>query len=67
MQWLQPAVQGAIPEARGVHTATVVGDQLVLFGGSAEFNPGMNQCLKYFNDLHFMSTGRRVICLHMSC
>ena len=58
MQWLQPAVQGTRPAARGVHSATVVGDQLVVFGGSAEFNPGMNQCLKYFNDVHTVPTSK---------
>ncbi len=55
-QWLQPTVQGATPEGRGVHTVTVVGDQLVMYGGSSDFRD--MQCHKFYNDLHMISTGK---------
>ena len=56
--WLQPSIQGDVPEARGVHTAVVVGDNLVLFGGSGNFNSESMQCNSYYNDVHTIKTGK---------
>lgn len=55
-QWLQPTVEGDVPEGRGVHTLTVVGDQLVLYGGSSDFRD--MQCHKFYNDVHVMATSK---------
>ena len=60
MQWLQPTVQGTVPEGRGVHTVTVVGDQLVMYGGSSDFRD--MQCHKFYNDLHTVHTGECCEC-----
>ena len=54
-QWLQPTVEGSTPEGRGVHTVSVVGNQLVLYGGSSDFRD--MQCHKFYNDLHTIHTG----------
>ena len=54
-QWLQPTVEGTTPEGRGVHTVTVVGDQLIMYGGSSDFKD--MQCHKFYNDLHTIHSG----------
>ena len=56
-EWMQPKVTGAVPASRGVHTCSVVGDYLVLFGGSAKFDPESRQCEEYFSDTHYIHTG----------
>lgn len=56
-QWFQPKVTGDIPEGRGQHSAAVVGDKLVLFGGSSQFNPEMMGCNKFYGDTYVLSTG----------
>ncbi|XP_013407938.1 kelch domain-containing protein 1 [Lingula anatina] len=56
MEWMQPTVQGELPSGRGVHTSVVVDDQLVLFGGSSDFNPETMQCQKYHNEVYTTRT-----------
>lgn len=56
-EWMQPVMQGKIPPARGVHTATVVGDQLLLYGGSSDFDEETMQCQQYYNDCFIIPTG----------
>ena len=54
-QWLQPTVSGSVPDGRGVHTVTVVGENLVLFGGSSDFSN--MQCHKFYNDIYTLKIG----------
>merc|ERR1711976_814647 len=51
-EWLQPALEGDIPPARGSHTATVVGDQLLVFGGSSDFSREIMQCTTFHSTIH---------------
>lgn len=53
-EWLQPSVCGDKPSARGVHTATLVGNQFVLYGGSSKFDEEAMQCQQYFGDIHLI-------------
>ena len=39
------------PEPRGFHTAVVVGNSMVVFGGSTDFSPSLNAATRYFGDL----------------
>lgn len=57
-EWLQPAVQGDIPSGRGLHSAVVAGNQLVVFGGSANIDPETNQCTDIFSDTYLVKTGK---------
>lgn len=56
-EWLQPTVQGDIPEARGQHSVVVAGDKLVLYGGSALFSPETMMCQKFYGDSYVLSIG----------
>ena len=56
-QWLQPSIEGDLPCGRGLHTATVVGDSLLLYGGSSDFDPETNQCQTFHGDAYSMKTG----------
>ncbi|XP_053389777.1 rab9 effector protein with kelch motifs-like [Mercenaria mercenaria] len=53
-EWLQPNVSGDIPEARGQHSVAVVGDQLVLYGGSSEINQEIMICQKFHGDTYVL-------------
>lgn len=55
-QWLQPELLGSPPGGRGLHTATVVGDRLVVYGGSSQFNRETMQCGVHHNDLYLLPT-----------
>lgn len=54
-EWLQPSTSGSIPHGRGVHTATLVGDQLVLYGGSSDFDGETMQCQEYHGDVYLIA------------
>lgn len=56
-EWLQPSTSGSIPPGRGVHTATLVGDQLVLYGGSSDFDGETMQCQEYHGDVYLIAKG----------
>lgn len=56
-EWLQPSVCGKKPAARGVHTATLVGNQFVLYGGSSDFDEETMQCQEYYGDVHLINKG----------
>jgi len=47
--WSQPISSGTRPAARSFHSATVVGNYMVIFGGLARDN-------KHFNDIHLFDT-----------
>lgn len=53
-EWLQPLSSGDKPSARGVHTATLVGDQFILYGGSSDFYEETMQCQEYYGDVHLI-------------
>jgi len=53
-EWLQPSASGSKPAARGVHTATLVGNQFVLYGGSSDFDGETMQCQEYYGDVHLI-------------
>ncbi|CAG2233844.1 unnamed protein product [Mytilus edulis] len=55
MEWLQPKANGDLPKGRGQHSAGVVDDKLVLFGGTTDFNPEIMQCQTFFNDTYVAS------------
>ena len=59
-EWLQPSTSGSIPHGRGVHTATLVGDQLVLYGGSSDFDGETMQCQEYHGDVYLIAKG--IVC-----
>lgn len=54
-EWLQPSTSGNKPSGRGVHTATLVGDQFVLYGGSSDFDGKAMQCQEYYGDVHLIA------------
>lgn len=60
-EWLQPSVSGSKPAARGVHTATLVGNQFVLYGGSSDFDEETMQCQEYYGDVHLIDKGKLLI------
>lgn len=57
MEWLQPEVLGDLPSPRGLHTTTLVGDRLLVFGGSSSFNTETMSCGDFHNDMYSISTG----------
>ena len=59
-EWLQPSLSGNKPPARGVHTATLVGDQFILYGGSSDFDQETMQCQEYYGDVHLIEKGEFV-------
>ncbi|KAH3781796.1 kelch domain-containing protein 1-like isoform X2 [Dreissena polymorpha] len=56
-QWLQPGVGGDVPAARGQHSVAVVRDNLVVFGGSSDYDPQTMSCQKLFSDTYTILTG----------
>jgi len=42
---------------RGAHTVVAADSQVVLYGGSAEFQRNVGHCTRYFNDVYVMKTG----------
>ena len=60
-EWLQPLSSGDKPSARGVHTATLVGDQFILYGGSSDFDEETMQCQEYYGDVHLIGKGKFVL------
>lgn len=53
-EWMQPAVSGDLPKPRGQHCVAVVGDQLVLYGGSSDFSAEVMACQKFYNDTYVL-------------
>lgn len=60
-EWLQPLTSGDKPAGRGVHTATLVGDQFILYGGSSDFDGQTMQCQEYYGDVHLIEKGKFVL------
>ncbi|XP_048583338.1 rho GTPase-activating protein gacHH isoform X2 [Nematostella vectensis] len=57
-EWLQPSVSGALPAPRGVHTMSALCGNLVVFGGSSEFDESTMQCQQYHNDTFLLSADK---------
>lgn len=57
-QWLQPTVEGDLLTPRGVHTAAVVKNRLVVFGGSRDFDAETMQCETYLGDTYALDVGK---------
>ena len=57
-EWMQPKVQGDMPESRGQHCVAVVGEQLVLYGGSSHFSPETMMCSKLYGDTFVLQKGK---------
>ncbi|XP_077989596.1 kelch domain-containing protein 1-like [Glandiceps talaboti] len=55
-EWLQPTIKGSVPPSCGVHTATVVGQHFVIFGGSSDFDSATMQCREYYKDVYMCKT-----------
>jgi len=55
MMWLSTGVEG-FAGPRGFHAAAVVGKNFYIFGGSADFDPLLQENKKYLNDLRSMDT-----------
>ncbi|KAL8577885.1 hypothetical protein ACOMHN_018690 [Nucella lapillus] len=55
-QWLQPRLDGAALTGRGQHVAVVVGETLVVFGGTGEFCADTMQCRRFFTETLIIST-----------
>nr|PUA88465.1 putative kelch repeat protein [Toxoplasma gondii TgCATBr9]CEL72511.1 TPA: kelch motif domain-containing protein [Toxoplasma gondii VEG] len=51
-RWARPLIEGALPPARGGHTATLVYDRLFVFGGHRY--GGAKEGFVYYNDLHVL-------------
>ena len=49
-----------------MHTATLVGDQLVLYGGSLDFDEETMQCQEYCGDVHVIGKGKFVLLVHLA-
>lgn len=52
-QWLQPSLQNEseAPPAVGLHNMVIVGDNVVIFGGTSTLDPATGTCTKFFNDV----------------
>ena len=44
-----------------MHTATLVGDQFILYGGSSDFDEETMQCQEYYGDVHLIGKGKFVL------
>ncbi|XP_060569590.1 kelch domain-containing protein 1-like [Ruditapes philippinarum] len=53
-EWMQPEVLGDTPEARGQHCVAVVGDKLVMYGGTSHFNTETMMCSKLHGDTYVL-------------
>lgn len=50
-QWLQPEmVQANSPPSMGMHSLCVVGDKIILYGGTSHLDPVTNSCTHYYSD-----------------
>ena len=55
-EWLQPTVGGDVPPARAAHTTCVLADQLIMLGGSADFDSETG-CKTLYSDAYSITTG----------
>jgi len=51
--WVQPPLEGAV-QARGFHSAVVVNNSMILFGGSSHYDPIISAATVYYQDLYTM-------------
>ena len=43
-------MSGDLPEGRGQHSVGIVGDKLVMYGGSSQFSSEIMMCMKFHGD-----------------
>ncbi|XP_048738343.1 kelch domain-containing protein 1-like [Ostrea edulis] len=55
--WSQVKQNGAVPEGRSQHSLGVVGDKVIMYGGTTDFSPEINACQKFFTDTHIFNAG----------
>ncbi|KAK3096994.1 hypothetical protein FSP39_005475, partial [Pinctada imbricata] len=55
-EWLQPKVTGDVPSGRGQHSVAVVGDCLILHGGTSNFNKEIMQCQEFHSDTYYINS-----------
>jgi len=58
--WQKVKVEGDTLIGRAAHTLVAVDSHVVLYGGSADFQPNVGHCTRYFNDVYIMKTGRSI-------
>lgn len=50
---------GTVPEGRSQHSLGLIGNSVIMFGGTADFCPETNACNKFFTDTYIFSTGKK--------
>lgn len=55
-EWLKPQLKGVAMSARGQHSAVVVGQKLVVFGGTGKFSAETMQCQEFYTDTFLVDT-----------
>jgi len=60
LAWLQPAVVGTAPSARGFHTSTQVGEAIYVFGGSSAFDTELMCVTKFSNELYCLELSEKL-------
>lgn len=53
-QWMQPEISGDEFKGRGQHSAALVNDKIVIYGGSSDFDAETNQCRKICDDYYYI-------------
>jgi len=57
-RWLQPKMDGDAPPPRGSHVLAAVGDSIVMYGGSSDFNRNAGHCTKHLNDTFILQASK---------
>lgn len=65
--WQKVKIEGDALIGRAAHTLVADDSHIVLYGGSADCQPRIGHCTRYFNDVYIMKTGGlnfnpRVLC-----
>ena len=55
--WQKVKVEGDALIGRAAHTLVAADNRIVLYGGSADFQPRVGHCTRYFSDVYVMKTG----------
>ncbi len=59
---MQPHLEGSRLAARGMHTVTLVGEQILVYGGSSDFDIETMQCQTYHKDMFTIDASK---CFHI--
>ncbi|XP_061165639.1 kelch domain-containing protein 1-like [Saccostrea echinata] len=55
--WTQVKQNGTVPEGRSQQSLGVIGDKVIMYGGTADFCPEINACQRFFTDTYTFNTG----------